>query len=132
MGPPWSKRELGVVLRETGGASLYYEPHADYVPDSVSRVGPVDVVVSPPASQSLLGYALVKGSTDTLQLLKLLRPRAYIPLMNAEFEQAGPLASLLVEKGTAEEMAAQLRTQPDLSFVQVCVPQAAQPMPVQL
>ena len=132
MGPPWSKRELGVVLREAGGASLYYEPHADFVPASVSRAGPVDIVVSPPSSQILLGYPLVKGSTDTLQLLKLLRPRAYIPLLNAEFEQAGPLADLLVEEGSAEQMAAQLRTQPDLSFVQVCVPQAGQPMPVQL
>lgn len=35
MGPPWSQRELGVVLRENlpasagaRGASLYYEPHA--------------------------------------------------------------------------------------------------------
>ena len=35
MGPPWSQRELGVVLRVNlpasaggRGASLYYEPHA--------------------------------------------------------------------------------------------------------
>lgn len=35
VGPPWSQRELGVVLRENlpasagaRGASLYYEPHA--------------------------------------------------------------------------------------------------------
>lgn len=70
VGPPWSKRELGVVLRENlegggRGASLYYEPHADYQPDSVEQAvakgGPVDVVVSPPCSQSLFGYPLVRA-----------------------------------------------------------------------
>lgn len=68
VGPPWSQRELGVVLRENlgaggaaaQGASLYYEPHADYIPASVSRVAPVDAVVSPPCSQILLGYPLVR------------------------------------------------------------------------
>lgn len=64
VGPPWSQRELGVVLQENlgggqRGASLYYEPHADYLEDSVARVAPVDVVVSPPCSQILLGYPLV-------------------------------------------------------------------------
>lgn len=68
VGPPWSQRELGVILREgglrEGGASLYYEPHADCLPDSVQRAvaagGPVDVAVLPPTSQLLLGYPLVR------------------------------------------------------------------------
>jgi hypothetical protein len=63
VGPPWSKRENGFVLREeaAGGASLYYEPHCDYDAASVGRAGPVDVVVTPPSTQSLLGYDLVSG-----------------------------------------------------------------------
>jgi hypothetical protein len=68
VGPPWSQRELGVILREgglrEGGASLYYEPHADCLPQSVERAvaagGPVDVAVLPPTSQLLLGYPLVR------------------------------------------------------------------------
>ncbi len=44
-----------------GGVSLYYEPHCDYVAESVRSVGRVDVVVSPPSTQSLLGYDLVSG-----------------------------------------------------------------------
>lgn len=34
----------------------------------------------------------VKGATDTLSLLKTLKPKVYIPLNNAEFDQSGPLA----------------------------------------
>ncbi len=64
VGPPWSKRENGFVLREAapGGASLYYEPHCDFDAASVSAAAPVDVVVTPPASQILLGYPLVGGN----------------------------------------------------------------------
>lgn len=62
MGPPWSKRENGFVLTEAAtGVSVYYEPHCDFEAASVARVGPVDVVVTPPCSQLLLGYALVGG-----------------------------------------------------------------------
>ena len=35
---------------------------ADFVPESVARVAPVDAVVSPPCSQILMGYPLVSGS----------------------------------------------------------------------
>ncbi|EFN51973.1 hypothetical protein CHLNCDRAFT_139469 [Chlorella variabilis] len=138
VGPPWSQRELGVVLRDDaeGGASLYYEPHADYLPESVRRAvakgGPVDVVVSPPCSQSLLGYPLVKGATDSLDLLRLLRPKVFVPLMNAEIDQAGPLAELLVEEGSVEELQRQLAAQPDLAAVRVALPTPAQPMAVVL
>lgn len=74
----------------------------------------------------------VKGSTDTLGLLRLLRPKAFIPLNNAEFDQSGPLADLLVEEGSADEMAAQLAASPDLSGIGVWVPRPALPMPVEL
>ncbi|KAL4448826.1 hypothetical protein ABPG77_007543 [Micractinium sp. CCAP 211/92] len=137
VGPPWSQRELGLVLQENleGGArgtSLYYEPHADYLPDSVAAVAPVDVVVAPPCSQILFGYPLVKGSTDTLSLLKLLNPKVYVPLNNAEFDQEGPLADLLVEEGSADQVQQQLAAEPSLAGIRVCVPAAAQPMPVEL
>lgn len=72
----------------------------------------------------------VKGATDTLGLLRLLRPKAYIPLNNAEFDQAGPLADLLEEQGGVDALRAQLAAAPDLAGMRVCVPQAAQPMAV--
>ena len=72
VGPPWSKRQLGVVIRETapGGASLYYEPHCDFTADSVKAElapGDVDVVVTPVVNQELgveaVGYPLVRVPT---------------------------------------------------------------------
>lgn len=99
VGPPWSKRENGYVLTENvpQGISLYYEPHCDYDAASVASVGPVDVVVSPPCNQELLGYPLVKGNTDSVKLVSMLQPAALIALCNAEFDASGPLDALIAE-----------------------------------
>lgn len=40
-------------------------------------------------------------------------------------------ADLLVEEGSAAQVEAQLAAEPQLSGVRVCVPSAAQPMPVE-
>ncbi len=63
VGPPWSTRENGYVLSETvpGGIKLYYEPHCDFKSGSVEEVGQVDVVVTPPTSQVVLGFPLVSS-----------------------------------------------------------------------
>lgn len=46
VGPPWSKRQNGYVMREgtPQPASLYYEPHCDFDESSVRAVGKVDMV----------------------------------------------------------------------------------------
>ena len=63
VGPPWSKRENGFVLRETGGSgvSVYYEPHCDYDEQSLRSTGAegVDVVITPASSQLVAKYELV-------------------------------------------------------------------------
>lgn len=132
VGPPWSLRENGYVISETtpGGVRLYYEPHADYVPSSVASVGKVDIVVSPPCTQSLLGYQLVKGSTDNVPLLELLQPKAVVALMNAEFDASGPLHTLLSETGSPEDLERQLKQSKELSQIQLVVPKAGQPIQV--
>ncbi|KAH7622810.1 hypothetical protein Ndes2526B_g02088 [Nannochloris sp. 'desiccata'] len=134
VGPPWSKRENGFVLSEisTTGISLYYEPHADYVASSVAEVGSVDIVVSPPSTQSLLGYQLVKGATDNVPLLKMLRPKVVVPLMNAEFDATGPLHALLSETGGVELLERQLKETPELKNVKICLPVAGTPMAVEI
>jgi L-ascorbate metabolism protein UlaG (beta-lactamase superfamily) len=134
VGPPWSKRENGYVLTETSstGISMYYEPHADYVASSVAEVGTVDVVVSPPSTQSLLGYQLVKGATDNVPLLKMLRPKVIIPLMNAEFDATGPLHYLLSESGGVDLLQKQLEETPELKNVKICLPLAGAPMAVEI
>jgi hypothetical protein len=37
----------------------------------------------------------VRGNTDNVELLRMLRPAVIIPLMNAEFDASGPLAELI-------------------------------------
>ena len=134
VGPPWSKREVGFVVRENvdGGISLYYEPHADYEPSSVSKIGHVDVVVSPPCTQSLLGYDLVKGTSTNIPLLSMLKPQAVVALLNAEFDATGPLNALIQETGSPELLKKELSKIPDLRNVRICVPEAGVPLEVNL
>lgn len=129
VGPPWSKRENGFVISEKDGISVYYEPHADYNVDSVRKIGTCDVVVSPPCTQSLLGYDLVKGTSENIPLLKLLKPKAVIALMNAEFDGSGPLAALISETGGPSLLESQIK---DSSTVDanVFVPKAGEPLTV--
>ncbi len=72
------------------------------------------------------------GASDNMQLLGLLRPRVVIPLLNADFDQSGPLAEVLQEVGSVAELQAQLAAAPGLRGVQVRVPAAGQPMQVAL
>ena len=44
---------------------------ADFVPESVARVAPVDAVVSPPAAQILFGYPLVREGGVQLSCAEL-------------------------------------------------------------
>lgn len=113
--------------------SRYYEPHCDFDPTSVRKVGTVDVVVSPPNTQSLLGYELVKGNTDNVPLLSMLRPKTVIALMNAEFDGSGPLATLISEKGGPDMLKRQIAEADGVdSSVQVLVPRSGEPMKVEL
>lgn len=114
VGPPWSKRQNGYVLRETcpSPASLYYEPHCDFDAGSLRQAGAVDVVVTPVCSTLMnLGagaYPLVLGDMNLQQLLRLMQPKVVVPLLNAEIDQEGPLAQLLIERGSKEALQEQL------------------------
>jgi len=132
VGPPWSKRENGYTIIEDGGLSVYYEPHADFTAESVKTLGTCDVVISPPCTQSLLGYDLVKGVTDNIPLLEILQPQAVIALMNAEFDGSGPLASLISETGGPKTLEQQLQESKNESLkkTRVVVPSAGAPCEV--
>lgn len=133
VGPPWSKRENGFVIKEHDGISVYYEPHADYNPSSLKSLGTCDVIISPPCTQSLLGYDLVKGKTETIPLLELLRPKAVIALMNAEFDGSGPLAALISESGGPELLKQQIKGDGRVeSDTKVYVPKAGEPLWVEI
>jgi L-ascorbate metabolism protein UlaG (beta-lactamase superfamily) len=107
VGPPWSQRENGFVIEQTGDASaggtpplrLYYEPHCDAGPGALDGLAPVDVVITPAVSQKIAGFPLVMGDENAVGLCGALRPAALVPLVNAEFTQEGPLAAVIQEVG---------------------------------
>ncbi|EFJ52312.1 hypothetical protein VOLCADRAFT_86608 [Volvox carteri f. nagariensis] len=115
VGPPWTPRQLGLLMREVAAegersASLYFESHCDFDPASLTSGlqsclagGPVDVVVSPVVS-TLLGvgpasYELVQGASNLVRLLRLLRPKVLLPLLNHDMEASGPLTAIMWQKG---------------------------------
>ena len=52
----------------------------------------------------------VKGATENLiDLVKALQPSIVIPLINAEFNQSGPLSWFIRPKGSVEELEQRLR-----------------------
>lgn len=101
VGPPWSQRENGFILRErcAGGTSVYYEPHASFDGADLARADDVDMVISPAAEIKFAGYPLVNGFTETRKLLKLLRPQVLMPLANGAIDQGGFMAALAVSTG---------------------------------
>eukprot|EP00199_Chlamydomonas_sp_CCMP681_P008556 CAMPEP_0119109500 /NCGR_PEP_ID=MMETSP1180-20130426/18874_1 /TAXON_ID=3052 ORGANISM="Chlamydomonas cf sp, Strain CCMP681" /NCGR_SAMPLE_ID=MMETSP1180 /ASSEMBLY_ACC=CAM_ASM_000741 /LENGTH=147 /DNA_ID=CAMNT_0007095283 /DNA_START=50 /DNA_END=493 /DNA_ORIENTATION=+ len=110
VGPPWSKRQNGIVFREIlppsspqPGTSVYFEPHCDFDTASVTSVAPVDVVISPTKTASVgvgvLSYPLTMGSINLQKLLRILKPKVLIPLLNSEIEHSGALAAILTETG---------------------------------
>ncbi|KAK3252874.1 hypothetical protein CYMTET_37835 [Cymbomonas tetramitiformis] len=104
VGPPWSQRENGFILRERSvdGISLYYEPHCSFDYRSLEQQEPVDLVISPAASVSLGAFPLVNGVEETVKLLNLLQPQVMMPLPNAEIEEDGVLAPWISSSGTPE------------------------------
>lgn len=102
MGPPWSQRENGFIIREKcdKGVSVYYEPHASFDGSDLARADDVDMVISPAAEIKMLGYPLVNGFDETRKLLKLLRPQVLMPLANGAIDQGGIIASAVVQTGS--------------------------------
>jgi hypothetical protein len=47
-------------------------------------------------------YPLLKGDTDIAALLKLLRPKVLVPLLNAELDQEGSLTPIMSVRGSSE------------------------------
>lgn len=129
VGPPWSKRQLGVVLREAQprGVSLYYEPHCDYGAGSVAAQaapGDVDIVVTPVVNQELAAYPLVCGDSNALDLIQQMRPSVVVPFMNAETQASGPLSWLIKQRGSLESFQQKLR---DAGLADIKVQELAQP-----
>jgi len=120
VGPPWATRENGFLIEELGTTAtrplrIYYEPHCDWGEGALDALagggegGAIDAVVTPAVSQRLAGYPLVMGEENLVRLVRALRPAALIPLVNAEFEQSGPLAAAIQQVGDGGAAAVEAR-----------------------
>ena len=119
VGPPWATRENGFLIEELDTATrplrIYYEPHCDWGEGALDALASasggkeIDAVVTPAVSQRLAGYPLVMGEENLIKLVRTLKPAALIPLVNAEFEQSGPLAAAIQQVGDGGVAAVEAR-----------------------
>mmetsp|Transcript_32902 Transcript_32902/g.63186 ORF Transcript_32902/g.63186 Transcript_32902/m.63186 type:complete len:361 (+) Transcript_32902:105-1187(+) len=102
VGPPWSQRENGFILREKceGGVSCYYEPHCSFEGRDLARERDVDLIITPAAEITFGPFPVVNGFEETKKLVKLLGPQVLMPLQNGKIEQSGVLAPLLGSNGS--------------------------------
>lgn len=58
-------------------------------------------MVSKQRRLSCYRYPLLKGDTDLTALLKLLKPKVLVPLLNADLNQEGQLTPLMSVRGSS-------------------------------
>ncbi|OLP17895.1 MBL fold metallo-hydrolase [Leptolyngbya sp. 'hensonii'] len=108
--------ENGYLLRDQiTGMTLYYEPHLS--PPDLAIEYPPDVVLAPVIGQTLplLGQVIM-GPQQSLELVKKLQPRYFVPTSLGTITQSGLLPLLIQSVGTVAEfrellLAAELQTQ---------------------
>ncbi|KAL7477872.1 hypothetical protein ACHAW6_005294 [Cyclotella cf. meneghiniana] len=118
VGPPWQMRENGFLLRLNSGnekhganLSVYYEPHADVILESLQNMKMrADIIVSPVTKQSLPArapkegqFTLVYGGDRTLKIAETLGAQVVVPLVNGALDIEGPLATLVEASGDVQE-----------------------------
>lgn len=69
------------------------------------------------------------GKDNIVGLLKQLKPKVFLPLVNAEFDSEGPLSSLISEKGSVAGLPDALKAE-GLTCVELVVPEAGKPTSV--
>ena len=116
VGPPWQRRENGYVLRthdgskSTSSLSVYIEPHVEFNELELSRLAPVDVVITPISGQALPAFELVHGPKDAIRLLEILRPKYIVPMQNGDIDTQGPVSWLVSELGSPDDFKRLLAT----------------------
>eukprot|EP01025_Chloroclados_australasicus_P017698 TRINITY_DN19034_c0_g2_i1.p1 TRINITY_DN19034_c0_g2~~TRINITY_DN19034_c0_g2_i1.p1 ORF type:complete len:347 (+),score=33.47 TRINITY_DN19034_c0_g2_i1:127-1041(+) len=100
VGPPWSERQHGWKLQESGGVSVYYEPHASHDLESVKQLAPVDIAIIPTTSTYAGGYPLVEGLEGAADAIRVLSPKVVVPLINNSVSNTGVLTKILSSAGS--------------------------------
>ena len=71
------------------------------------------------------------GKDNVVGLMKRLRPKVLLPLVNAEFESEGPLSKLISEKGSVQSVEPVLK-QEGLGSIRLVVPEPGKPVDIDL
>lgn len=100
LGPPWQATENGYIVTARDFPSVYYEPHVMFDATELADTS-IDFVVTPIVAQKLPGYTLVDGGAKVIELCRLLKAKAIIPMANGELAQSGILTQLLLTEGAA-------------------------------
>lgn len=105
VGPPWQANENGYIIKSIGkknSVSVYYEPHCMYDEAELSKYQ-VDYVITPITAQQLPYFTLVAGGEKALNLAKILKAKAILPMANGNLEQNGLLSSIIKSEGSEDD-----------------------------
>ena len=103
VGPPWSKRQNALLVRENTDASnltLFYEPHASHEQAALEAIGKVDIAIIPTRSAYAMGYPVVEGYQNAQNILTTLKPSIVVPFKNNESSYTGIASALLSTAGS--------------------------------
>jgi L-ascorbate metabolism protein UlaG (beta-lactamase superfamily) len=104
--------ENGYLLSDRiTGVTLYYEPHLSPAEQIKAQIGQVDVAIAPVIGQifPILGQVFM-GPEQTLNLLKALSPRYFLPTAMGDIRASGILPRLTKDVGSVEEFRDRLAT----------------------
>lgn len=103
---------IGPMLVENGyiitglesGKKIYYEPHGNHS-DSIKKVAPVDVIITPLISLKLpVVGAVIKGKQSALDVCKWLNPQVILSTAaGGDIDIHGFIDSIIEADGTVEE-----------------------------
>eukprot|EP00892_Ulva_mutabilis_P011758 jgi/Ulvmu1/8955/UM005_0046.1 len=114
VGPPWSKRQNALVIRENTNVSdlsIFYEPHASHDQAALESIGSVDIAIIPTRSAYAMGYPVVEGDQNAQNILTTLKPSIVVPFKNNESSYSGIAAGLLSSSGSDDINAVKQRLQ---------------------
>ena len=87
----------------------YIEPHVEFDASELSRLGPVDAVISPLSGMGLPSFELVHGPQATIELVKTLQAQCILPMSNGEVDTTGAVSAWVTPIGKPADFKARLK-----------------------
>lgn len=132
VGPPWSERQIALLLQFDAGCSLYHEPHGEHVWPDLPK--PVDVAIAPYINAYIAApnggpkiLDLVYGIDSLVKLCRTVQPKACVAFDNSRGENpSGFLVDFINGAGSVDDLRQAFNANTDLTDVKLIVGQ--QPM----